>query len=152
MKGSREIYSLVNCPNLVVIFCQGLKLTINFLNISSNPAPLVSNISLINHFYQRNYQRQNFNENVLLTLTSIFSFVRCPNFESIFLDVWHWIFCCWNNSSVLDVSEFIDQYYLPNKLRCPNIFDGKLFMKILNRDINPGDSWPYWHMNYLRCI
>ena len=47
-------FSFLNCPNFVTIFCQVLKIEIIFLDIPSNPPPIVVQNSLTNKFFQTN--------------------------------------------------------------------------------------------------
>ena len=49
-----SIFSLVNCPNFVLILCRKLKRVVNFQIISINPASLVSWNSLTNIFLPKN--------------------------------------------------------------------------------------------------
>ena len=59
MQNGREemgLFSFVNCPNFVIIFCQVLKMEIIFLDIPSNPPPITVPNSLTNHIFQKNYR------------------------------------------------------------------------------------------------
>ena len=48
-------FSILNCPNLITIFCQVLKMKIIIFDIPINPAPIAVWNSLTNQFYQRNW-------------------------------------------------------------------------------------------------
>ena len=47
-------FSFINCPNFVSVFCQVLKMEIDFFDIPSNPPPIAIRNSLTNQFFQRN--------------------------------------------------------------------------------------------------
>ena len=53
-----------------------------------------------------------------------------------------------SNSPALRRPEFIDQSFLPNKLRSLDIFKKIKIVPSLYRDIHPGDSWPYVFLCY----
>ena len=47
-------FSFLNCPNLVTIFCQVLKMEIIFFDIPSNPLLIAVRNSLTNNFFPKN--------------------------------------------------------------------------------------------------
>ena len=48
-------FQLLNCPNLVSIFCQVLKMETIFLDIPSNPPPIAVRNSLTNLFFPKRF-------------------------------------------------------------------------------------------------
>ena len=148
-KGPGTCFSFSNCLNFVTIFYQVLKMEIILIDIPINPPPIAVRNSLTNQFFPKkltilyifnNKKMQNWREE-----KGHFSFLDCPNCVTIFCQVL--------NMEIF----FLISLAIPRLLRsrihwpiiffkknwCLCIFATKKKVKILYRDIHPGDSWPY---------
>ena len=86
-------FSFLNCPNVVTIFCQVLRMKIFFFDIPSNAPPIAVRNSLTNQFLQKNignsvyFQQQQKMQNWREESFQLFKLSKLYHF---FFKFWNW--------------------------------------------------------------
>ena len=142
-------FSFINCPNFVSIFCRMLKIKVIKKISLVIPRPSLLGIHWPINFTKKNkyLEKKKTCDKFLETHSSISVLQIVPTLFPFFVKCWklNWLkknipsnpppFVAWNS---------LTKSIWPKKLKSLKIFKNNFFFFTnLNRDINPGDSWPY---------